>query len=123
MFNTLSSYVQKKVSEANQAKQTIEHQNELMSEMRIKYSKELESLRAMVQKKNHHRGDFEYIDIRYFDVSIGLPEQVIEALNTKLRELKNAYNTMISECHQHYAALNKQVRYFEEADYPEILKL
>lgn len=68
------------------------------------YYLELEMLRAQIQKKKEERANFEYIEVRYFDLTDGLPEDNIELLNIRLQQAKDTYNLLLSDLWNHYEA-------------------
>jgi hypothetical protein len=77
--------------------------------MRHDYHKELLNLREQLNWKERsremiERGDpgakrhaFQEIDVRYFDVTEDLPQPYCDLLNTKVREIKETFDSILSK--------------------------
>lgn len=97
VFMRLKQYAEKKQQDMIQANIKAQAAEQKLSKLRKDYYKELEYLRQQVIRKKEEKAAFEYVEVRYFDVTDGLPDDVIELLNARLEQTKNSYNLLLND--------------------------
>lgn len=98
----LKQYAEKKQQDMIQANIKAQAAEQKLSKLRKDYYKELEYLRQQVIRKKEEKAAFEYVEVRYFDVTDGLPDDVIELLNARLENTKNSYNLLLNDLWAHF---------------------
>lgn len=73
----------------------MEQQAKAVTQMRFDCQKEVINLRDQLFKREKLGNEFKEIDVRYFDVSEGLTEDMQQILNGKLRQVKEGYTKVL----------------------------
>lgn len=71
--------------------------------------KDITHLREQLFKRERGSDQFKEIDVKYFDVADGLPENYMTLLNTKLYEMRTTYNKLLKEVQVNNENLCKKV--------------
>jgi len=69
--------------------------------------KDINHLRELLYKKEKLGDQFKEIDVRYFDLTEGLPPKYQEIMNTKITELKHGYQKILRDLANSNEALYK----------------
>ena len=77
--------------------------------MRFEFQKDVVQLREQLFKKEKLGGQFKEIDVKYFDIAEGLPQEFAEILNTKIYEMKSGYQKILLELAKSNEALYQKV--------------
>jgi len=83
--------LKEKETRINELSSQLERERQVTTELRLDYSRELVTLREQLFKKKAMGAKFEAVEVRYFNATDGLPEDIAVALNQRLKEVRESY--------------------------------
>ena len=116
-------YAVRKSEDTEKMKTRAERAENLLWKMRHDFLWELDHLWEQIHKREIERYNFEYIDIRFFDPTEGLPEDICVLLNNWVEMVQTRYNMLLNEMRMNYEACMKQVNFYDTAHPDLILKM
>ncbi|CDW87972.1 UNKNOWN [Stylonychia lemnae] len=105
----LKEMIKEKTRLVTEAQTELEQQKNVVNDLRITCWKDINHLRELLYKKEKLGDQFKEIDVRYFDLTEGLPKQYQEIMNLKIQEMKQGYQKILSDLASSNEALYKQV--------------